>query len=175
MTEDVYVIIAGQYEREADALADYEAVHRAYEAMDAMDTYDAAVLTKDEHGKVHIVRKHEEPLRQGAAGGLLAGLALGACVALVPAVALGGALLVGGAAGAGIGALAGHIAGGLRREDLRELGDTLDAGTSGLVVVALVDAEEHVQRAATRATKTVVKPVTVDPAKARADAQAHDD
>ena len=133
MALDTFVLIAGQYDNEADAIADYDAVHDAYLELGLIDTYDAAVLTKDDEGNVHIVKKHEEPTRQGAAGGLVAGLAVGAAIALFPAVAIGGALLVGGATGAGLGALAGHVAGGLSRSDLKDLGELLDDGTSGLL------------------------------------------
>jgi hypothetical protein len=70
-----------------------------------IDTYDAAVVTKDDSGKVRIVKKVEEPTRHGAVAGLVVGLAVGALVALFPAVAIGAGLAVGGATGATIGAV----------------------------------------------------------------------
>ncbi len=172
MALDTFVLIAGQYDNEADAIADYDAVHDAYLELGLIDTYDAAVLTKDDEGKVHIVKKHEEPTRQGAAGGLVAGLAVGAAIALFPAVAIGGALLVGGATGAGLGALAGHVAGGLSRSDLKDLGELLDDGTSGLLVITATDAEAHAEAAITRAKKQQKKQVQVDAEKAKADSGA---
>ncbi|HEY5144831.1 MAG TPA: DUF1269 domain-containing protein [Solirubrobacteraceae bacterium] len=172
MPLDTYVLLAGQYEHEADAIADYDAVHEVYAQLDMIDTYDAAVLTKDADGKVSIVKKHEEPTRQGAAGGLVAGLAVGAAIALFPAVALGGALLAGGAAGAGLGAIAGHVSAGLSRSDLKDLGELLDDGTSGLLVIAATDAEAHVEHAITRAEKQEKKQVQVDPDKLRAQIDA---
>ncbi len=81
-------------------------------------------------------------------------MAGGAIVALFPAVALAGGLLWGGAAGAGLGALVGHVAGGLSRSDLKALGELLDAGQSGLVVVSEVDIEGEVQKEIRRAERT---------------------
>jgi uncharacterized membrane protein len=82
MALDTFTLIASQYALEEDALDDYEAVRAAYEDLGVIDTYDAAVVTKDPKGKVKIVKKVEEPTRQGALGGLAAGLAVGALVAL---------------------------------------------------------------------------------------------
>jgi hypothetical protein len=42
-------------------------------------------------------------------------------MALFQAISLAGALLVGGAGGSALGALAGHVAGGMSRSDLKEL------------------------------------------------------
>jgi uncharacterized membrane protein len=111
---------------------------------------------------VRIVRKHGEPTAQSGVGGLLAGLAVGALVALFPAVGLGAGLAVGGASGAGIGALAGHVVAGMSREDLKDLGELLDAGTSGLVVVAATDMEAHVEEAIRRAKKAAKKQLRAD-------------
>lgn len=162
MPFDTFVLIANQYDNEADALADYDAVREAYKTQGLIDTYDAAVISRDEDGKVAIVKTVEEPTRQLAAGGLAAGLALGAATALFPAIALGGALLVGGAAGAGVGAVAGHVAGGMSRKDLKELGELLDEGTSGLIVIAGSDMEAHVEHAIERARKQAKKQVQLD-------------
>jgi uncharacterized membrane protein len=155
MALDTFMVIANQYDSEADALADYEDVRKLYTEPGLIDTYDAAVLTRKPDGKVDIVKRVEEPTRQGAVVGLAAGLAAGAAVALFPAAAipLAAGLAGGGAAGAGLGALAGHVAGGMSRSDLKELGETLDAGTSGLLVVAATDVEARVEAATSRAKK----------------------
>ena len=42
-----------------------------------MGTYDAAVLTKNEKGKVKIVDKTEKPTQHGGWAGLAAGAAIG--------------------------------------------------------------------------------------------------
>jgi uncharacterized membrane protein len=59
----------------------------------------------------------------------------------------------GGAIGTATGAVAGHVARGMRRSDLKELGELLDEGKSGLVVVAASDVASKVEAAITRAKK----------------------
>jgi uncharacterized membrane protein len=57
-------------------------------------------------------------------------------------------------AGAGVGAVVGgHVARGMKRSDLKDLGELLDHGTSGLLVVATSDIEARVDEAITRAQK----------------------
>jgi uncharacterized membrane protein len=159
---DTFTLLASQYVSEEDALADYDAVREIYEELDVIDTYDAAVISKDAQGKVRIVKKVEEPTRQGAVGGLVVGLAVGALVALFPAIAIGAGLAVGGAAGAAIGATAGHVAAGMSRSDLKDVGELLDAGTSGLVVVAAADVEARVEQALQRGKDIMKKQVELD-------------
>lgn len=155
MALNAYVVLANQYNNESDALADYDVVRKLYTDAGIIDTYDAAVVTRRSNGKVEIVKRTEEPTRQGAARGFLVGLAVGAVVALFPAagVGLAAGLLAGGAIGAGAGAVAGHVVGGMKRSDLKELGELLDNGASGLVVVAATDVEAKVEAAITRAKK----------------------
>src|SRR5262245_15043048 len=162
MALDTFTLIASQYALEEDALADYEAVRALYSDLDIIDTYDAAVVTKGDDGKVRIVKKVEEPTRQGALAGLAVGLAVGALVALFPAVAIGAGLAIGGASGAAIGATAGHVAMGMSREDLKDIGELLDAGTSGLVVVAAADVEARVEAALQRGKDIAKKQVQLD-------------
>jgi len=155
MSLDTFVVLANQYNTETDALADYDDVRKLYTDTGIIDTYDAAVLTRKSNRKVEIVKRTEEPTRQGAARGFVVGLAVGAVIALFPAagVGLAAGLLGGGAIGAGAGAVAGHVVGGMKRSDLKDLGELLDDGTSGLVVVAASDVEAKVEAAITRAKK----------------------
>jgi len=155
MALDTYIVLGNQYDNEADAIADFEAVQKLYGKLGIVDTYDAAVLTRKPDGKVDIVRRVEEPTRQGGAIGLAIGLAVGAVVALFPAAAigLGAGILGGGAIGAGAGAVAGHVVGGMKRSDLKDLGELLDKGNSGLLVVAASDVEAKVDAAITRTRK----------------------
>ncbi|HXY13647.1 MAG TPA: DUF1269 domain-containing protein [Terriglobales bacterium] len=155
MSLDTFVVLANQYDTEKDALADYDAVRKLYTDLGIIDTYDAAVLTRKADGKVVIVKRVEEPTRHGAAAGLLVGLAVGAVVALFPAAGIGLAtgMIGAGAVGTTVGAVAGHVARGMKRSDLKELGELLDEGTSGLVVVAATDVQAKVEAAITRAKK----------------------
>jgi uncharacterized membrane protein len=80
MALDTFILLACQYDNQEDALADYDAVKLAYTDLGIIDTYDAAVVSKGEDGKVKIVKRHEQPTRDAATGGLVAGLAVGALV-----------------------------------------------------------------------------------------------
>jgi hypothetical protein len=88
-------------------------------------------------------------------GGGSVGLATGLVIALFPAAAIGGGLLAattGG--GAGLGALAGHAAAGMSRKDLKELGEKLDAGQAGLIVVGVSDMGAKIESAWPRPTRS---------------------
>lgn len=128
-------ILAAAYDNVDDAVADYEAVRALYHEVKTSNDFDATVVEKDDTGKVSIVKKHEQPTRHGAAVGLGWGLAAGMVAALFPPVGILGALAVGGGSGAAIGAITGHASGGLARDTLKQLGEVLDAGTAGLMVV----------------------------------------
>ena len=133
--EDTLMVLAASYDSAVDAEMDYDAILKLYDVAGTTHDFDAAVIDRDENGKVKVVKRREEPTRHGAAVGLGVGLAVGAAVALFPAVALAGGLLVGGATGAILGAVTGHVTEGLDREDLKELGEVLDKGQAGLIVV----------------------------------------
>jgi uncharacterized membrane protein len=162
MAMDTFVVVAASYDTLGAAEADYEAVRDLYLESGLIDTYDAAVITRDVNGKVRIVAKHEQPTRRGAWRGLGIGLAGGALVALFPAIGLGAGLLLGGASGAGLGAMAGHVTAGLRRADLKDLGELLDDGHSGLIVVAASDLGDRVERMMRHARGKTRKHLTAD-------------
>ena len=132
---DTLLVLGASYDTKEDAEADYEAIKALYYEVQASHDFDAAVLERDDEGKVHVVKKHEQPTRHGAAKGLGWGLAIGAAAAIFPAFALGGALVAGGTAGGVIGAVKGHMKGGLKDDDLKELGATLEKGKYGLIAV----------------------------------------
>ena len=131
--KDTLYVVAAAYDDVDTAVSDYEAIKALYQEVKTSHDFDAAVVAKDEDGKVSIVKKHEQPTRHGAAVGLGWGLAVGVTAALFPPVCIG--LATAGAGGAAIGAVAGHASGGMSRGDLKELGETLDAGQAGLIVV----------------------------------------
>jgi len=142
--KDTLLVLAASYDRLADAEADYEAVKALYYSAAASHDFDAAVLDRDEQGKVRVVRKHEQPTRHGAAVGLGWGLAIGAVCAIFPPIGIVGGLAVGGGAGAVIGAVTGHVKGGLDDADLKQLGDVLNKGQAGLVAVYAVNMADQI-------------------------------
>ena len=151
MANDTLVVIANQYDREEDALADFEDLRKLYDREEIGEAFDAAVLTRKANGKVDIVKREVGQTRHRAGMGLGTGLAVGAALALFPAISLAGALVAGGTAGASAGAVAGHMVNGMSRSELKDLGEVLDNGTSGLVVVVATNVESRVEAATTRA------------------------
>ena len=171
MPIDTLLVYVGVYSDVADAEADYQVVKDLHTEADLVDAYDAAVIERREGGKTRIVKKHETPTRVGGVLGGGVGLATGVVVALFPFAAVGGGLLAGATAGGAIlGAVAGHAAAGMSRHDLKELGEHLDAGQAGLVVVAVADMSAKVEQAMTRAAKLEQKRIQADLAELERDA-----
>ncbi|GIM92900.1 DUF1269 domain-containing protein [Paractinoplanes toevensis] len=163
MAIDTFMVYAGVYGNVADAEADYAVVKDLHRWVGLIDSYDAAVVERRPSGKARIVRKHETPTRAGGVLGAGAGLATGLVVALFPLAALGGGLLVASAGGGAVlGAVAGHAAAGMSRNDLKEIGEWLDAGQAGLVVVAVADMGAKVADAMRRAEKLESKRLRAD-------------
>ena len=163
-----YVTLAAAYPTLADAEADYAAVKELYDDADLMDTFDAAVLTRGEDGDVRIVKQHEEPTRHAGWAGAGIGLAVGVIVALFPGAAVAAALVLGAGAGAVIGAVAGHVTEGMDRKDLKELGELLAKGQSGLVVVAATDETARVEGKFSHAATVMRKNMKADKEQLRA-------
>jgi uncharacterized membrane protein len=163
MAMDTFLVYIGVYSAVEDALSDYDAVKVLHVDLGLIDAYDAAVIERRDDGKVKIVKKHETPTRVGGVAGGGLGLATGLAIALFPAAAIGTGLLAattGG--GAAVGALAGHAAAGLKRRDLKELGEELDAGTAGLIVIGASDMEAKVEHALKKADKIAKKELKAD-------------
>lgn len=157
---DTFIVFTSTYSSVDDAIHDFDAVKSLYTDLKIIDTYDAAVLEKQSTGKVKIVKKHEQPTREGLKLGAGLGLATGVALALFPGAAIGAGLLAATTgAGAVVGALAGHVSGGMSRHDLMELGEALDTGSAGLVVIAATNIEEKVEKALKKAVKTIRKQV----------------
>jgi len=173
MAIDTLMVYVGVYGSVVDAEADYDAIKDLHTDLGLIDAYDAAVIERREGGKTKIVKKHETPTRVGGVLGGGIGLATGLTVALFPFAAVGGGLLAGTAAGGAVlGAVAGHAAAGMSRHDLKELGEHLDAGEAGLVVVAVSDMGAKVERAMERASKLEQKELKADTAAIERDAEA---
>ena len=173
MAVDTFMAYVGVYPSVTDAEADYELVKDLHTKADLIDAYDAAVIERRADGKVKITKKHETPTRVGGVLGGGVGLATGLVVALFPFAAIGGGLLAATTAGGAVlGAVAGHAAAGMSRNDLKELGESLDAGQAGLVVVAVSDMGAKVEDAMARAEKLEAKELKADTADIERDATA---
>jgi len=173
MAVDTFIAYVGVYDDVSDADADYQLVKDLHTKAGLIDSYDAAVIERRADGKVKITRKHETPTRVGGVLGAGVGLATGLVVALFPFAAIGGGLLAattGG--GAVLGAVAGHAAAGMSRHDLKELGEHLDAGQAGLVVVGVSDMGAKIERAMKKAEKVESKQLKADTAEIEADAKS---
>src|ERR1700722_3303577 len=151
-TDGTFIYVATYPDRTA-ALDDYQAV-KALHADGMVGAYDAAVITKDAAGKVH-ENKDETATRHGAWWGVAAGAAVGV---LFPPAILGAA-----AAGGVIGGVSGHLAKGMSRSDAKALGDFIDPGQAGLVVVGESKLEDAIKHAVTRAEKQTAKQLDVSP------------
>jgi uncharacterized membrane protein len=149
--EPVFLYVAA-YAGEADARADYE-VLKDLHAGGIVGTYDAALVTKDNQGKVH-VHKHEKPTQHGA----WTGIGVGAVVGILFPPSIIGSAVIGGAAGG----LAGHLWHGMSRGDIKELGEALDAGEAALIVVGRSKLDETLDRELRRADKRIEKQVNAD-------------
>ena len=161
------------YDDVSDADADYQLVKELHTTAGLIDSYDAAVVERRADGKVKITKKHETPTRVGGVLGGGAGLATGLVIALFPFAAIGGGLLaVTAGGGAVLGAVAGHAAAGMSRKDLKELGEHLDAGQAGLVVVAVSDMGAKIEREMKRARKVEARELKADTASIEADAKS---
>jgi uncharacterized membrane protein len=172
MPIDTLLVYCGVYGDVADAVTDYDLVKDLHTEAGLIDAYDAAVVERNDKGKVKVVKKHETPTRVGGVLGGGVGLAAGLVIALFPAAAIGGGLLLGTTgAGAILGSIAGHAVAGMSRGDLKDLGETLDEGQAGLVVVAVSDMEAKVRAAMKHAEKVEEKRLKADQAALEADAK----
>jgi uncharacterized membrane protein len=148
---DVFVFIAG-YRDVADALVDYGAVKNLYRRR-AIDTYDAAIVERDDDGSFHF-SKREKPTQKTAWTGAVAGAVVGVLFppAILPMMAAGGVT----------GGLIIHIRAGMSRADLEELGEALYSGTAALVVVGKTPLADKLARTIARAEQTIEKQLTMD-------------
>ncbi len=141
------------YPDEAAAREDYQVVKDAH-AAGLVGSYDAAVVTKDASGKVH-ENKDETATRHGAWWGVAAGAAIG--VIFPPAVL--GAAALGGVAGG----VTGHLSKGMSRSQAKQLGDFINPGQAGLVIVGESKVEDAIKNSVTRAEKQTAQELGVDP------------
>jgi uncharacterized membrane protein len=152
MSDDPVFIYAAIYADDESARADYETLLEAH-AAGLVGTYDAALVIKDEHGKVH-VHKHEKPTQHGA----WTGIGVGALVGILFPPSIVGSAIVAGTAGGVIG----HLRGGMSRKDVKELGEYLEEGQTALLVIGQSRIREQLEKSLRRAQKVVERQIDAD-------------
>ncbi len=146
--DELFVYI-GTYRDEMAARKDYEIVKDLH-AEHMVGSYDAAVITKDHDGRVH-VNKDEMATRHGGWGGAAAGAVVGI---LFPPSIIATTLV-----GAAVGGVSGHLWRGLSRSDVKEFGDLIDEGQAALLIVGASTVLEAVNKAGLKAERQVTKDV----------------
>ena len=147
------IVYAAAYGSLEDAKEDYEGIKELHKEK-WIGKYESALFTKNEDGSVKI---HDTDATSRGRG-LKMGAAIGAAVGIIfPVTILAGALVGGGA-----GLLGGHLTKGLKRGDIKELGDLLDEGEAGIVLVGIVTPDEGIDRFLKRAAKVMKKQVDAD-------------
>jgi uncharacterized membrane protein len=127
MAEKPLIAFIATYDDAADAHQDYEEVKQAHQA-GFISEYDAAVVWKNDKGKVQIDSVSNEASRKW----LWAGLGAGALIGLI----FPPSILATSAIGALSGAVIGRFRDGLPQDDLEQIGDALTGDNAALVVVA---------------------------------------
>jgi uncharacterized membrane protein len=146
MSDPVYVYV-GTYPSKQAAKDDLDVVQGLY-ADDVLRTYDAAVVARDPEGKVH-VHRHESSTVHAVVGGA----AVGALVGILFPPAFIATTVIGGASSG----LIGHLWRGMSRGDLKDLGDTLDAGEASLVVITTAEIDHAFSTALKAETHQIKK------------------
>jgi uncharacterized membrane protein len=173
MAVDTFIAYVGVYPSVEYAESDYQLVKDLHTKAGMLDAYDAAVIEKREDGKVRITKKHETPTRVGGVLGGGVGLATGLVVALFPFAAVGAGLLAATTAGGAVlGAVAGHASAGMSRSDLKELGEYLDEGQAGLIVVGVAEMGDDIKRSMGNAEKVETREISADTSQIEQDAKA---
>ena len=146
---DGVFIYIGTYPSEVAARGDYDVVKDLH-SVGALGSYDAAVITKDDDGKVH-VNKDETATRHGTWGGIAAGALVGLLFppAIIASAAVGGA----------VGGVSGHLWKGMSRSDVKEFGELIDAGQACLLVIGESTIESALEKAGLKPDKHVGKQV----------------
>jgi uncharacterized membrane protein len=151
-TDDTFIFVA-TYPDVAAARDDYEIVKGLHDS-GLVGAYDSAVVTKDLSGKVH-ENKDETATRHGAWGGIAAGAAIG--LIFPPSI------LATAAVGGIVGGVGGHLRKGMSRSNVKELGNFIEPGQAGLVVMGESKVRDAIQKAVTRAEKETAEELGVSP------------
>ena len=148
-----YVAFIGAYDSVDDAKADFEAI-KALHANLWIGPYDGALFTKEVGGKVKVLDRDSAATGAGAVVGVLTGAFIGL---IFPPSIIAGAAVAGTAGG-----VLGHLFGGFKRKDIAEIGDMLDEGSAGIVMIGVATPDMGADLMMKRAKKTAKKQVDAD-------------
>ncbi len=159
---DGLFVFLGAYDNVDDAKADFESI-KVLRKEKFVGRYEAALFEKDEEGNVKILDTDVTERATGAKAGLIAGAVMGLFFP-VSLLALAGA-------GAGVGALVANFSKVMKRSDLKEMGEALDAGEAAVVIIAESTVEAGVENMMKKAAKIMKKEIdeNADEAKAAID------
>jgi uncharacterized membrane protein len=149
---DGVIIYLGAYEDREQAVADFRGIS-ALRHEKFIGDFEAAVFRKDDKGNVHII----DTAATERAFGAKVGAATGAVIGLV----FPPSILAGAAIGAGAGALIGNFMRGLKRSDVKEIGELLDEGECGVVLVGFTTLEAGMERYMKNAAKVMKQEVDI--------------
>jgi uncharacterized membrane protein len=127
MSEKPLIAFIATYDEVADARQDYEEVKQAHR-QGFIGHYDAAIVWRNDSGKVEIDSVSDDASKKW----LLAGLGAGAVIGLI----FPPSILATTAIGALSGAIIGKFRDGLPQDDLEQIGEALTGDNAALVVVA---------------------------------------
>jgi uncharacterized membrane protein len=152
MSDGIVVMVAAYADVE-DARSDFESI-KVLRREKFLGDYESALFEKRENGEVKILDTDATERGWGAKAGLVTGAIVGL---IFPPSIVGMA-----AAGAGVGAIAGNFMRGMKRSDINAMGELLDEGTAGVVMVGETTIEEGMERLTKRAAKVLKKQVDAD-------------
>jgi uncharacterized membrane protein len=144
------VVFAGTYGSLHEAELDFQTIKDLHKEK-SVGKYEAAMFTKQDDGSVKIIDTDVTSRSKGLKIGAVAGAVVG--ILFPPS------LIVGAIAGGGIGLMAGHFSKGLKRGDIKELGELLDDGQAGIVFVGVVTPGQSIDHLLRHALKTMTKQV----------------
>jgi len=123
---DKLLAYGARYGDAGDAMKDFAEI-KTMHLNDEVGDYDAAILTKEPSGTLMLTNGDSTGRFKSGFGGAVVGAVLGV---VFPPTVLGMAAL-----GAGAGAIAGRAKQHISRGDIKSLGDLLEPGESGIILV----------------------------------------
>jgi len=147
---DGVVMYFGSYNSLADAREDFEAI-KLLKSEKFIGDYESALFERTEQGDVKVIETDATERAWGAKAGGVTGAVIG--LIFPPSI------LAMGAVGAGVGAIAGNLMRGIKRKDIKEIGEMLDEGQAGVILVGFTTIEEGMDRLMKRAAKVMKQEV----------------